>query len=197
MCPAPVRGNKEFPSPTPDDAVSVAVEVFEAGERIDMARIAARIGVGRSTLYRWVGDRDALIERVMDDASVKLAVASRRRIRGKGLDRVLSAVRVYLEATANYEPLRQLARREPEVALHVIMNPGGRFASTTLAGLRQRLATDLPEAQIPDAVLDVINSTNLAVVWASIAGGFDPGIDRAVQLLRLVLTPHLDADQRS
>lgn len=192
MCPAPVRGNKEFPSPTADDAIAVAVEVFEAGDRIDMAQIADRIGVGRSTLYRWVGDRDALIERVMDEASVKLAVASRRRIRGQGLDRVASAVRVYLEATASYEPLRQLASREPRVALHVIMNPDGRFASSTLSGLRVRLATDLPDVELPDDVLEVINSTNLAVVWASIAGGFDPGIERAVQLLRLVVSAHMD-----
>ena len=94
-----------------------------------MAQIATRLGVGRSTLYRWVGDRDALMDQVIDATTTKLSKSVSRRIRGKGLDRVASAVRVYLEATTRYEPLRSLAQREPQVALHVFMNPDGVFAA--------------------------------------------------------------------
>lgn len=188
MNPAPVRGNKEFPRPTPHDAVTIAIETFEDGRRVDMARIASRLGVGRSTLYRWVGDRETLMDRVMDHASLSLAKNSRRRIRGEGLDRVASAVRVYLEATAKYEPLRSLADREPRFALQVVLNPDGVFAANTRDGLKRQIQTYLPAATVSDETLDVINYTNLAVVWAAIAGGFDPRIDRAETILRTLIT---------
>jgi len=190
MSPAPVRGNAEFPRPTADDAIEVAIAAFEAGERVDMAQIATRLGVGRSTLYRWVGDRDALMDQVIDATTTKLAKSVSRRIRGKGLDRVASAVRVYLEATTRYEPLRSLAQREPQVALHVFMNPDGVFAAHSSAALQQQLQDSLPDVKVPDDVVEVLNATNLALVWASIAGGYEPHIDRAVSVLRTVVAAH-------
>ncbi len=155
-----------------------------------MAQIATRLGVGRSTLYRWVGDRDALMDQVIDATTTKLAKSVSRRIRGKGLDRVASAVRVYLEATTRYEPLRSLAQREPQVALHVFMNPDGVFAAHSSAALQQQLQDSLPDVKVPDDVVEVLNATNLALVWASIAGGYEPHIDRAVSVLRTVVAAH-------
>lgn len=191
MCPAPVRGNAEFPRPTSQDAINVAIATFEAGQRVDMAQIADRLGVGRSTLYRWVGDREALMDRVLDETTIKLARSVQRRVRGQGLERTLSAVRVYLEATTKYEPLRSLAEREPHLALHVVMNPDGVFARNTREGLRAQIQRDLPDVDVPDEVIDVINSTNLALVWAAIAGGYDPQIHKAVEIVRTVIGAHM------
>jgi AcrR family transcriptional regulator len=191
MCPAPVRGNAEFPRPTSQDAINVAIATFEAGQRVDMAQIADRLGVGRSTLYRWVGDREALMDRVLDETTIKLARSVQRRVRGQGLERTLSAVRVYLEATTKYEPLRSLAEREPHLALHVVMNPDGVFARNTREGLSAQIQRDLPDVDVPDEVIDVINSTNLALVWAAIAGGYDPQIHKAVEIVRTVIGAHM------
>jgi AcrR family transcriptional regulator len=173
--------------------VSVAIATFEAGERVDMAQIAERLGVGRSTLYRWVGDREALMDRVIDATTIKLATSVQRRVRGKGLDRTASAVRVYLSATTKYEPLRSLAEREPHLALHVFMNPEGVFATNTLQGLKRQLRDDLPDLDIPDDVVEVLNVTHLALVWASIAGGYEPQTERAVAILRTVVGAHMQA----
>lgn len=191
MCPAPVRGNAEFPKPTAQDAIDVAIATFEAGERVDMAQIADRLGVGRSTLYRWVGDREALMDLIIDATTIKLAKSAQRRVRGKGLDRTLSAVKVYLKVTTSYEPLLSLAEREPNLALHVIMNPDGVFARNTRDGLRAQLSRDLPDAEIPDDVVEVLNATNLALVWASIAGGYEPRIDRVIAVMRTVVSAYL------
>ncbi len=191
MCPAPVRGNAEFPKPTAQDAVNVAIATFEAGQRVDMAQIAERLGVGRSTLYRWVGDREALMDQVIDQTTITIAKSVQRRVRGQGLDRVLSAVKVYLDATTKYEPLRSLAEREPHLALHVFMNPQGVFARNTLDGLQRQLQRDLPEVEIPDDVVEVLNATNLALVWASIAGGYEPHVERAIAVMRTVIGAYM------
>lgn len=194
MSPAPVRGSLEFPKPTADDAVALAVDLFESGERVDMAHIAQRLGVGRSTLYRWVGDREELMDRVILQTSRKLSASIRRRVRGRGLDRIVCAVRLYLDATTQYEPLRSLAEREPRLALQVIMSPDGVFAAHTRELLRKQLDLDLPELAVSEQVLEVITSTNLALVWASIAGGYDPGISTAIEVLRTVLLAQMNGE---
>lgn len=47
------------------EAVRLARRAFMAGERIDLQRIAARLGVDRTTLFRWVGNRDQLLVAVL------------------------------------------------------------------------------------------------------------------------------------
>lgn len=136
------------------------------------------------------------MDHVMDHASRSLAKASRRRVRGKGLDRVASAVRSYLEATTSYQPLRSLAQREPRLALHVVLNPDGVFAANTRTGLKSQIHKDLPGVSVSETTLDVINYTNLAVVWAGIAGGFDPRIDRAVTIVRTLIGAEADSNGR-
>jgi AcrR family transcriptional regulator len=195
MCPAPVKGNAEFARPTPEDVIRVAIDTFEAGERVDMAAMSQRLGVGRSTLYRWVGDREALMDRVIEATTIKLATAVQERFTGTGLQYTLSAVREYLLATTAYEPLRSLAQREPNLALHIFFNPDGAFAASTLSGLRQRLDADLPDVVISDETLMVINATSLAMAWASIAGGYEPQIDEAVNVIRTVLEAVMAAQQ--
>jgi AcrR family transcriptional regulator len=185
--PAPARGNAEFPTPTARDALELALATFEAGERIDMARIAARLGVGRSTLYRWVGDRDALLGEVLDATVQKIARGSRRRIRRAGLDRVTATLGAYLEAIARNAPLRSLAEREPQVASRLLLDPEGAFAANARAQLQQSLRDDLSGVAVPDQILDALNASNLAVVWAGVAGGHDPQIDQALTLVRAVV----------
>jgi AcrR family transcriptional regulator len=185
--PAPARGNAEFPTPTARDALELALATFEAGERIDMARIAARLGVGRSTLYRWVGDRDALLGEVLDATVQKIARGSRRRIRRAGLDRVTATLGAYLEAIARNAPLRSLAEREPQVASRLLLDPEGAFAANARAQLQQSLRDDLSGVAVPDQILDALNASNLAVVWAGVVGGHDPQIDQALTLVRAVV----------
>ncbi|MFC7655854.1 hypothetical protein ACFQV8_04290 [Pseudonocardia benzenivorans] len=46
-------------------AVRLARRAFVAGERIDLNRLSAELGVDRTTLFRWVGNRDQLIGTVL------------------------------------------------------------------------------------------------------------------------------------
>lgn len=47
--------------PTPVDAFRTARETFVEPQRLDMQVLAARLGISRATLYRWVGSRDDLL----------------------------------------------------------------------------------------------------------------------------------------
>lgn len=50
-------------------AFRAARRVVIAGERLDMGKLAARLGVDRTTLFRWVGNRDQLMAEVTWDVT--------------------------------------------------------------------------------------------------------------------------------
>src|SRR6478752_3149837 len=46
-------------------AFELARETFISGRRIDMGSLATTLGVDRTSLFRWVGNRDALLSEVL------------------------------------------------------------------------------------------------------------------------------------
>ena len=42
-------------------AINAATQAYLRGEAVDMSALAAQLGIGRSTLYRLVGNRDDLL----------------------------------------------------------------------------------------------------------------------------------------
>src|SRR6476619_6657739 len=45
---------------TPLDAFRLARKKWLAGERLDIGKLAQELGVGRATVFRWVGSRESL-----------------------------------------------------------------------------------------------------------------------------------------
>ncbi|MEU2557642.1 TetR/AcrR family transcriptional regulator, partial [Streptomyces sp. NPDC013313] len=50
-------------------AIDTAASMYLAEEPLDMSLLAERLGVGRATLYRWVGNRDELLGTVLAEAT--------------------------------------------------------------------------------------------------------------------------------
>src|ERR671910_714899 len=55
-------------------AFEAARETFIAARRIDMGSLAASLGVERTSLFRWVGNRDALLSEVLWSLAVPTLV---------------------------------------------------------------------------------------------------------------------------
>ena len=53
------------PAMVPAPIFAAAVDMFVAGQRLDMRSLARRIGVARATLYRRVGNREQLLDQVL------------------------------------------------------------------------------------------------------------------------------------
>lgn len=102
------------------DAVRVARRHFLKSERVDMGDIATELGVGRATLYRWVGNRDWLLGEVMWSLGAAGIEDARRRAKGKGAEWVLQIYRAFGDAIVGFEPIRRFVENEPECALRVM-----------------------------------------------------------------------------
>ena len=59
------------------------------GERVDMRAIAADLGVGRATLYRWFGSRERLLGEVIARETEGYFAHVRTRVRGRGAPALL------------------------------------------------------------------------------------------------------------
>jgi AcrR family transcriptional regulator len=173
--------------PSREHAIEQAIETFMRGERIDMQTLASELGVGRTTLYRWVGDRELLLGEV-------LAILSRRtwdlvaaEPRPEGTDGALHVIRRFMEVTAAFPPLRGFAEREPGPALRVLMAEDGAVAEVLREGTSRAYA-EVPEESRPEPELvDVLVQIGTALEWAPIVAGQEPPIGRALEMMRTVI----------
>ncbi|WP_067833853.1 QsdR family transcriptional regulator [Nocardia lijiangensis] len=107
-------------SPGGGQAIEVARRKFLVGDRLDMQKLAAELGVDRSTLFRWVGNRDRLLATVLwslAEPTYRAAVASTTR---NGAARIADATGAFGQALIDAPYFRTFLRREPERALRLL-----------------------------------------------------------------------------
>ena len=98
-----------------------------------MQAIAAELGLGRTTIYRWFGSREELIGEVVFRAAEPLIEAARSGARGRGgaalLDTFDRLNRSFAEASA----LHRFVESEREAALRIITSSAGKFQPRMVA----------------------------------------------------------------
>ncbi|OGB21456.1 MAG: hypothetical protein A3I66_18105 [Burkholderiales bacterium RIFCSPLOWO2_02_FULL_57_36] len=92
-----------------------------------MSALAAELGIGRATLYRWTGDREQLIKEVLAIfLQDTFAWIDRRLDKEKieGPERFARAVEDMIRALTKSKPVYWLLRNEPDVALRILTGGG-------------------------------------------------------------------------
>src|SRR6476661_4289898 len=67
-----------------DDVLAVVTELYLDGQRVDVTVVAARLGLGRATIYRWFGSREALLGEVIARQLELLVARKRAEVRRRG-----------------------------------------------------------------------------------------------------------------
>lgn len=139
--------------PTPEAALQLSRRTFLDGERIEMRTLAADLGIGRSTLYRWFGDRDRLIGEtvwtLLDD-SIQRAESENADLRGAArLRAVISRINRDISAS---RPLRRLLTAEPEAALRVLTTKHGGVQPRVIRYLEKRISEEREHEPIAEGV---------------------------------------------
>jgi AcrR family transcriptional regulator len=108
-----------------EDVLDAAMHRYLRGRRVDVQAIAAELGVGRTTIYRWFGSREELIGEVLFRAAEPLIDAARAQARGRG-GRALLDTFDRLNRSLDAAPaLRQFVEQERDAALRIITSSGG------------------------------------------------------------------------
>src|SRR5690606_4879778 len=99
----------------------LARETFIEGYRIDMAPLAARLGVDRTSVFRWVGNRDALLSEVLWSLAVPTLVqADRATEHLSGAQRLADLLTTFTRDLIEADYFRAFLRREPARSLRLL-----------------------------------------------------------------------------
>ncbi len=106
-------------------AIDTAASMYLAEEPLDMSLLAERLGVGRATLYRWVGNRDELLGTVLAEATERTyRKAMSQASGGQGPEYILDVFGRVMRSVESSTELRALTKREPMVFIKLAMMPG-------------------------------------------------------------------------
>jgi AcrR family transcriptional regulator len=185
----------------PHDVIEAATNSYLRGEPLDMSALAAQLGIGRATLYRWVGNREELLANVIAETSERTFRAVVKDASGEGVAFVVDAIGRFMQAVASAEPLQTLTQREPLLFIRLAMSPGviedraatfvGELLDQEVAAGRLQLA--LPVPVLAEAIVRLCD----AHLYANLLGRGAPEISTALDLVSLLLgsrpAPHVAA----
>jgi AcrR family transcriptional regulator len=105
--------------------LDAALDRYLRGRRVDIQAIAAELGLGRATVHRWFGTREALIGEVIVLASKPVLEAARTEASGSGGPALLETFDRFNRKLADAPALRQFVEAEREAALRIITSRNG------------------------------------------------------------------------
>jgi AcrR family transcriptional regulator len=175
----------------PSDAIRVATRTYLRGEPLDMSALAVELGIGRATLYRWVGNREDLLAAVLAEGTERTFRAAIKDAHGQGVSLVIDCMRRFMHSVLMTPALKALTQREPLLFIRLATMPGaieGRAAELVSELLEQEAATGrlrlaLPAPVMAEAIIRICDSH----LYAHLLGRNEPEIETALQLVSLLL----------
>lgn len=176
-----------FRKASPEDAIDMARARFLEGERIEMRTLAEDLGIGRTTLYRWVGERDELIEEVFARLIDEWFRVVSAQAKGTGRARLIDIFTRFLDIASASTPLSDFASREPALTMRLLLDRKGKVATRSKELISTLVEEHLPDLAVPDNFVDAIEMSTAALVWANIAAERDPDIEGAISLTETLI----------
>jgi AcrR family transcriptional regulator len=180
------------PAATPQQVLDVATGMLSRGELPEMAALAEQTGVGRTSLYRWFGDRDALVGEVLSTYLEEALEQGYRHARARGGRRVARAIEALIRDATSREPFLRLLNAQPQVMLRIIMSPNGSVQTrsiATVAALIDRARQNGRYRPILDAesLAFILVQTGQSYTWARAATGQQPDVEETIRVTEALL----------
>jgi AcrR family transcriptional regulator len=179
-----------------DEVLGAAMHRYLRGLRVDVQAIAAELGLGRTTIYRWFGSREELIGEAVFRAAEPLIDAARGGARGRGGAALLDTFDRLNRSFAEAPALRTFVEQEREVALRIITSSAGNFQPRMVA----RIATLIENEVRAGAYEPPVEPPTLAYAIVRLAEAFlfnDAGMRSDVDRLRDVEAAILGVSSRA
>ena len=163
----PVKGGKRGRPATAsrEDVLALVTELYLDGQRVDVTVVAARLGLGRATIYRWFGSREALLGEVIARQLEMLVGRKRAEVRRRGAAGVLEVLDRVNQTLTRSRAVRRLLEQE-RYAMRIL---------TSSAGVVEPRAVACVQALIEDEIT---------------AGRYEPPVDPATLAYALIRLRH-------
>jgi AcrR family transcriptional regulator len=130
------------PAASRDDVLDLGLRLYLHGERVDVQAIAAQLGLGRTTIYRWFGSREGLIGETVARAAEPLFDEARAGATGQGGIALLDTFDRINRALAAAPALRSFLELERD-GLRILTSSSGIVHRRAVAKIQ-----DLIEAEV-------------------------------------------------
>jgi AcrR family transcriptional regulator len=173
---------------TPLDAFKLARTKWLAGERLDVGKLAAELGIGRATVFRWVGTRENLYGEICSALFRKELDRAIGAAKGTGLARLVDIMERLLRSLAVAGPLRRFVAEDPEFALRVLTSrhsPVQHRCAAAVEGLIDELveAPALPAGELAYIIVRITE----AFLYRDVLTGAEADIEAAISAIRILL----------
>jgi AcrR family transcriptional regulator len=108
-----------------EDVLEAGLHRYLRGRRVDVQAIAAELGLGRATVYRWFGSREKLLGEVIIRATEPVLEECAKGLAGKGGPGLLETFDRFNRALADAPALRSFMEQEHDAALRIIASGAG------------------------------------------------------------------------
>jgi AcrR family transcriptional regulator len=169
-----------------------ARQLFIAGERIDMGELADELGVDRTSLFRWVGNRDALLSEVLWSLAVPTLNHLDEAVADQGAARITRILTGFVDALITAEYFRTFLRREPARALRLLTTGESEMQRRFVAVVEHLVSEEtgsgsldlpLPGRDVALLLARIVESFS----YADIITGEEPSAERARAAFEFVL----------
>ncbi|MGY1831802.1 QsdR family transcriptional regulator [Geodermatophilus sp. SYSU D01180] len=183
-----------------EEVVRRAARTFLRGDRIDTTTLAADLGISRVTLFRRVGNRDAILgetlwylaERQLQQA----AEAYDARPEGAepaGRLRSLAIIEDYRHALGTAAPLHRFIDDEPTTAMRILTDPRGRVQPRLVEAYTALFERDVeergltPEVSLPVLAYAVVRLGE-SFLYSDVVVSRDPDLKAATTVVDALVT---------
>ena len=179
--------------PDAQRAFDAARETFLASRRIDMGALATSLGVDRTSLFRWVGNRDALLSEVLWSLAVPTLVQAEHTTAGTGGGaRVAAILTRFVDDLITADYFRSFLRREPARALRLLTTKESQIQRRYVATADWLVRRELGETPLGGAIASadlayLLVRLSESFTYADLISGETPSSERAQVAFRLML----------
>jgi AcrR family transcriptional regulator len=183
------------PAKGPADVVALATRAYLDGQPVDMSALAHQLGIGRATLYRWVGNREELLAGILAEATERTFRVAERAARAAdgtgGPEYVVDVLARFMRAVLAAPGLKALTHREPMVFIRLATTPGAiedraaALVEELLEGecTAGRLTLPLPVPALAVAIVRVCDFH----MYAHLLGRGAPEVETALAIVRVLV----------
>jgi len=179
--------------PTPAAAFRAARRMFLRGERVDMQALASQLGVSRTTLYRWTGDRNQLLSDVLWSLSNDVfEQAKADHPAHTGAERLLAIFRQHVGVLVSARALQVFLQQETQAALRILTSHEGGVHQRTVNALAELYREEAqsgsfsPRADVDSVAFAVVRVTE-GFIYNDAIAAVEPQVERAAAIVALLL----------
>lgn len=180
---------------TPLDLFALARRKWIEGERLDIGRLAKELGVGRATVFRWVGSREQLYGEILAAGYAHEVQRARREVNVlglKGVEYITEVTRRVMRRLLNSVPLRRFIEQDPEFAIRVLTSKSSPTQQRCIE-VQRKLLAELEEAgEIrptldPDTLAYIIVRIGESFLYGDVISGRAPDVDKATDAISILV----------